>query len=78
MEDMEREKAEERGERLEEVPEVQRNLFMKDGTPFNINQPRFKFTLDDQRFFIIELPARNKTVIKTLLNIQGIFFFLEV
>ena len=28
------------------------------------------------KVFLIELPARNKTVIKTLLNIQGIFFFL--
>ena len=53
MEDIENEKVRERGERVEEVKEVQRNLFMKDGTPFNINQPRIGFTLDDQRFPIL-------------------------
>ena len=31
----------------DEKPE--RQLFMKDGKPFNINQPKLKFSLDEKR-----------------------------
>ena len=50
MEEMEREKEESRGERLDaEEKTAQRNLFMKDGRPYNINDAKLGFSVKDER-----------------------------
>ena len=47
---MEREKEADREESMEKKEEKkERNLFMKDGKPFNINDGKLGFTLDDRR-----------------------------
>ena len=54
MEEMEREKEESRGERLDpEEQAAQRNLFMKDGRPYNINDAKLGFSVKDERCYLL-------------------------
>jgi len=47
---MEQEKEEQRGDRIDETKEKKkRNMFMLDGRPYSINEPRLGFTLQDER-----------------------------